>query len=446
MFAREVGRPKAVHCLRLYRVPFLASEAKVSTDFSEIRSRHMSFDIDDFLTPPCELLAFGEPTHQEPAFAWVRNGLFAELVDRGFRSIALETDRVAALLVNDFVQEGVGELDAALSEGFSHGFGSLDANRHLVAWMRAYNESRPPAQRLAFHGFDAPMETMSAPSPRRYLEYARAYLRLDLDFASLLGDDEQWSRTEAVLDPEASIGATAEAGALRVLADDLLTMLYTRAPELITATSRAEWRKAEAHLTACLGLLRYHKQSAQRIDRSARISRLSATRDALMAQNLLDIRRVEGRRGPTLVFAHNLHLRRNPSAMRMADMEVDWLSAGAVIDSLMGEEYAFIAGSLGRSEAIGLREPDPDTYESSLRSRIPTWGLAAPAEVPAAHTRTDTTPEQGYFPLDRATIDAADAILHVSDGTAVPRPPEFGRPRHAVHRDPRGHEVRVHGG
>ncbi|WP_174183702.1 erythromycin esterase family protein [Nocardia barduliensis] len=387
----------------------------------------MSCDIDDFLTTPCDLLAFGEPTHREPAFAWVRNSLFADLVDRGFRSIALETDRVAALVVNDFVQHGVGTLDAAMSEGFSHGFGSLDANRHLVAWMRAYNESRPQADRLAFHGFDAPMETMSAPSPRRYLEYARAYLRLDLDFGGLLGEDEQWSRTEAVLDPEASIGACAEAGELRVLADDMLTMLYTRAPELIAATSRAEWWKAEAHLTACLGLLRYHKQSAQRIDRSARVSRLSATRDALMAQNLLDIRHVEGRRGPTLVFAHNLHLRRNPSAMPMADMEVNWLSAGAVIDSLIGEGYTFIAGSLGRSEAIGLHEPAPDTYESSLQSRIPTWGLTVPADVPAAHTRTDTTPEQGYFPLDRATIDAADAILHVSDGTAVRPAPNAGR-------------------
>ncbi|MGK8507444.1 erythromycin esterase family protein [Nocardia asiatica] len=353
---------------------------------------------------------------------------------------------MAALLVNDFVQEGVGELDAVLSEGFSHGFGSLDANRHLVAWMRAYNESRPPAQRLAFHGFDAPMETMSAPSPRRYLEYARAYLRLDLDFASLLGDDEQWSRTEAVLDPEASIGATAEAGALRVLADEhahCAVHARTGTDHGDLTRRMAEGRGAPHRLPRPAAL---PQTGGAAYHRSARISRLSATRDALMAQNLLDIRRVESRRGPTLVFAHNLHLRRNRSAMRMADMEVDWLSAGAVFDSLMGEEYAFIAGSLGRSEAIGLREPEPDTYESCLQSRIPTWGLTAPADVSAAHTRTDTTPEQGYFPLDRATIDAADAILHVSDGTAVRCPPEFERPHRAVHHDPRGHEVRVHGG
>lgn len=168
-----------------------------------------------------------------PAFGYARNELFVQLIDSGFRSIALETDRVAALTVNDFVQDGIGSLDKAMSEGFSHGFGALDGNRQLVAWMREYNESRPPAERLAFHGFDAAAESMSAPSPQRYLEYARDYLGLDLDIASLVGDDELWSRTAAIMDASMSIGATIEAQRLRSLADDMLTELYARAPQLI---------------------------------------------------------------------------------------------------------------------------------------------------------------------------------------------------------------------
>ncbi|MEV0702109.1 erythromycin esterase family protein [Saccharopolyspora sp. NPDC050389] len=376
----------------------------------------MSQDIRDFVTESCDLLALGEPTHWEPAFGWVRNELFAQLVDRGFRSIALETDRVAALTVNDFVQEGVGSLDAAMGEGFSHGFGEFDANRRLVAWMREYNESRPAEQRLAFHGFDAPMEIMSAPSPRSYLEFARDHLGLDLDLASLAGDDERWSRTEAVTDPAMSVGATAEAERLRTIADDMLASLYARAPQLIAATSRAEWFRAKTNLTAGLGLLRYHKQSARRIEQAARISGLAATRDALMAQNLLDVRGIEARRGATLVCSHNLHLRRSLSDLRMADMDTNWFGAGAIVSSLLGEQYAFVAGSLGRSVALGLREPDPNTYEGILQSRITTWGLTPATTVTSAQTRTDVTPEQGYIPLDDATLGAADAILHISDG------------------------------
>lgn len=377
----------------------------------------MSQDIRDIVTPSCELFAFGEPTHLEPAFAWVRNELLAQLVDHGFRSIALETDRVAALTVNDFVQDGVGTLDTAMKEGFSHTFGNLDTNRQLVAWMRDYNENRPPEERLAFHGFDAAMETMSAPSPQRYLEYARDYLELDLDIASLAGDDERWSRTEAVMDPTLSPGATAEAERLRLIADDMLTSLYVRAPKLIAATSRAEWFSARTHLTAGLGLLRHHKESAQHIEEEARWTRMCATRDALMAQNLLDIRAVEAGRGPTLVFAHNVHLQRNVSHMRMRDMELNWFSAGAIVESLVGEQYTFVAGSLGHSEVLELQEPEPDTYEGFLQCRFTTWGLTTAAEVAPADTRTDPTPQQGYFPLDQEILDGADAVLHISAGT-----------------------------
>jgi erythromycin esterase-like protein len=375
----------------------------------------MSQDIRDFAPSSCTLLGYGEPSHQEPAFPLLRNELFARLAGHGFRSIALETDRVAALAVDDFVREGAGTLDTAMKEGFSHSFGELDANRRLVAWMRDHNEHLPAAEHLAFHGFDASTEMMSAPSPRRYLEHARDYLGLDVDVdvASLAGDDERWSRTEAVMDPASSPGATAEADALRAIADDLLTTLYSRAPERVAATSRAEWVRARTHLTAGLGLLRYHKLAAT--DGAERYSRLSGTRDAIMARNLLDIRDVEARRGPTMVFAHNSHLQRSSSSWSSAVGNLRWFGAGSIVGSLLGEQYVFVAGSVGRSEALRLGEPEPETYEASLRNRVDGWGLVRAVE--AGRTRTDAIPETGYFPLTPETLDGAGAVLHISATT-----------------------------
>ncbi|GAB3136027.1 erythromycin esterase family protein [Amycolatopsis stemonae] len=366
-------------------------------------------DIRDFTA---ELLAFGEPTHQEPAFALLRNDLFAQLAEQGFRSIALETDRVAALVVDDHVRTGTGTLDTAMDEGFSHTFGTLDANRRLVAWMREYNEHA--AEPLAFHGFDAAMEMMTVPSPRTYLEHARDYLGLDLDIAGLAGDDERWSRQEAVLDPAASPGGTAEADRLRVLADDLLTELYAQAPALIAATSRARWLRAKTTLTAGLGLLRYHAQCARPGDRDERISRLSSTRDALMARNLLEIRELEAPRGPTLVFAHNSHLQRRLSTWDSPYAKLEWVSAGAVVASLLGDRYAFVAGSLGHSEVLGLGEPAGDTCEGVLQRGTETWSLTAASDVAPGRKRTDTRPEQGYFPLDENLLGGADAVLHIA--------------------------------
>ncbi|MBB4906331.1 erythromycin esterase family protein [Actinophytocola algeriensis] len=292
----------------------------------------------ELVTPSCDLLAYGDPTHAGPVIGLARNELFAQLAEHGFRSIALETDRVAALTVNDFVQEGSGTLDTVMRAGFSHGFGDLDHNRQLVAWLREYNARRPPEERLSFHGFDAAMETMSVPSPRRYLEHARDYLGLDVDLAC---DDETWSRTEAVLDATKSPGATPEADRLRVLGDDLLVALHARAPELIAATSRADWFRAKTHLTAGLGLLRYHKQSAERVDESTRVSRLSGVRDVLMAENLLDIRLAESGRGATFVHAATAHLHLARSRWQAGDLECVWYGAGSIVSALAGERYRF---------------------------------------------------------------------------------------------------------
>ncbi|MFB6892802.1 erythromycin esterase family protein [Kitasatospora sp. NPDC056327] len=377
----------------------------------------MTQDIEDFVPPSCGLVAFGEPTHREPAFGRVRNHLFARLAERGFRSVALETDRVAALAVDAFVREGAGSLDAVMREGFSHGFGAQEPNRRLVAWMREYNRDRPAAERLAFHGFDAPTENTTAPGPRRYLEHVRDHLGIDLDVAGIAGDDERWSRPEAVLDAAASPGASAAADRLRAIADDLMGHLFARAPELTAdGPGREEWVRARTHLTAATGLLRYHRQAARPMEPAERLAGLLGTRDEIMARNLLDIRAAEAGRGGTFVFAHNAHLQRNPAVWRMGENDVTWNGAGRIVAALVGgEEYFFLAGSLGRSPATGLGEPAADTYEGCLRTPGAAWSLTAADRVPERAGRTDTARAQGYFPLDGALVAGADAVLHIAD-------------------------------
>ncbi|MBN6034588.1 erythromycin esterase family protein [Amycolatopsis sp. 195334CR] len=373
----------------------------------------MSQDIRDFVSDSVDIVAYGEPTHQEPAFAGVRNELFAQLVSaRGFRSIVLETDRVAALAVNDYVFSGTGDFDEVMRAGFTHGFGELKYNRELVGWMRSYNSERSPADRLTFHGYDTPMETMSAPSPRTYLEHARDYLGLSWDIASVAGDDDRWSRTESVMNYADSPGLTPDAVQLRVLADDMMVRLHASASSLIAAGSLAAWRRAYVFLTAGIALLRYHAQCAQPVDpMDTRVSALGGTRDALMAENLLNIRTFERSRGGTLVFSHNRHLQRVESVLDMWDMKLSWSSAGAIVSSISDETYTFIAGSLGASAAISLAAPPAGTYEAALPTS--SWTLLPAASVPSATTRTDPTPMQGYFPLDPDTLSDAETILHI---------------------------------
>jgi erythromycin esterase-like protein len=372
---------------------------------------------------PVDVLAFGEPTHGEPAFPRARNQLFRELADRGFRSIAIESDRLAGNLVDEYVRGGAGTLDEVLAEGFTHGFGAQAATRELVEWMRTHNDTVPAADRLAFHGFDAPLEMMSAASPGPSLRHLRDYLAGELGAAALpadaahisrlAGDDATWSDPAAQMDAAKSVGRSPGAAALRVLADDLLVLLYAHAPSLLAADAR-RWHRARLNATTALGLLRYHAVAADPAAAAERTSRLLAVRDVLMARNLLDIRVAEQHRGPTLVFASNRHLQRYPSRWRLSGMDLEWFGAGAILAALLGDKYAVIAGSLGASAALGLEAPAEDTYEGRLGAATGEGPLLVAGSIDLAdlRVRDDMTPEQGYFPLDGETVAHSDAIWH----------------------------------
>ncbi|MEU4220787.1 DUF6194 family protein [Actinoplanes sp. NPDC026623] len=366
--------------------------------------------LDLFAVPPT-LLAFGEPTHGESAFLQLRNEAFASLAGHGYRSIALESDRAAALVADEFVQGSAAvTIDRALAEGFTHGFGDAPANRDLLVWMRAWNAGRPAAERLTFHGFDAPLEIGGAPSPGGYLAEVCRFLGVDrtAEIDALIGDDARWSDTAAIWEPGRSIGRSADAQRLRVIADDLIGELYLQAPR------RPEgWRAALVRATTAIGLLRYHAEAAAPLPQEERVARLVGVRDALMAENLLAIRCAETHRGPTLVFAHNRHLQRHPSTMTMSGMDLTWFSAGAIVATLLGDRYAMIAGSLGASPALGIEAPEPSTYEGRLQQLTDLPRYLAAAEVEPAGQRTH---DYRYFPLDRATIDQADAVLHIPTG------------------------------
>ncbi|MDR7274814.1 DUF6194 family protein [Catenuloplanes atrovinosus] len=355
---------------------------------------------------PVEVLACGEPTHGEPAFQTLRNELLSGLAARGFRSVALETDRLRARLVDAYVRLRTdADLETVLADGFSHGWGAFPGNRELVVRLREHNHGLPPEERIAFHGFDAPTEVDSAPSPLPYLLRAFdlvgdriAASRAEIE--RLAGDDARWSRPDAVLDPARSPGTGADAVALRVIADDLLGALW--AAGLTGDVPDAE---------AALWLLRYHAQAAAPLELGERVTRLIGLRDAWMARNLADVRERERRRGATLVHSHNAHLQRHGASWDAAgwergDLRLRWNPAGRIAADLFGDRYVFLAGSLGASAALGLGAPADGTFEAALSD-----GLNVDVTAGDRAGRADAV--HGYFPLTAELIADADAIWHV---------------------------------
>ncbi|OKK04734.1 erythromycin esterase [Streptomyces sp. CB03234] len=370
------------------------------------------------------LLALGEPTHGEDTLLDLRNELFRRLVEQeGYRTIAIESDCMRALVVDDHVSSGTGTLGEVMEHGFSHGWGALAGNRELVRWIRAYNEGRPASERLRFAGFDGPLEITHAASPRQALIALHRYLaaRVDADLLPctgetldrLLGTDDRWTDPAAMTDPARSVGQSAEAKELRLLADDLVALLDAQTPHLITATSRDDWDRARLYGRTATGLLRYHYWMAD--TSPARMTRLVSVRDQMMAHNLLAV----AARGPALVHAHNSHLQREKSTMRMGGMPLEWWSAGALVSAQLGEEYAFVATALGTIRHQGVDTPPPDTVEGLLYALpedrcvidAPRLATALGDTRPAPRV----SPWFGYAPLDPAHLADSDAIVFVKD-------------------------------
>ncbi|WP_454195311.1 erythromycin esterase family protein [Nocardia sp. Marseille-Q1738] len=365
-------------------------------------------------TEPPALLALGEPTHGIEAFPLLRNEFLSHLVDRGYRSIVLETDVFAASVVDGYVGGGTAEIDEVLATGFSHGFGAVPGNRALVEWLRAHNAGRAPSDRVRFYGFDAPVEYSGAPSPRRALfsviDYLPAALRPESvrDLDALLGEDADWTNQAAMFDPAASVGDSDRARALRIVADDLASALRRAAPRLRPADATG-YDHAAAHARTAQGLLRYHAAMAS--PAPDRIATLLSLRAEMMAENLLAIVAQEQRRGPSLVFAHNEHMQRAQSPMPVGEDDVNWCSAGALVGLTLGERYVFVATDASPHS-------DPDTLQRVLaeattrRALFPAQALRA-ALPPSIGTGEPIVP--GHIPLNPADLDGTDAVIFVAD-------------------------------
>ncbi|NSC25536.1 erythromycin esterase family protein [Streptomyces albus subsp. chlorinus] len=371
------------------------------------------------------VLALGEPTHGEDALLELRNELFRQLVEQeGYRTIAIESDCLMGLAVDDYVTSGTGTLDEVMEGGFSHGFGASAANRELVRWMREYNEKRPAGERIRFAGFDGPLEITGAASPRQALSALHSYLASHVEadllpctadtLDRLLGADDTWTEPDAMMDPTRSAGRSAEARELRLLADDLVALLDMGAPHLIATTSRERWDRARLYGRTATGLLRYHFWMA---DTSPdRMARLLGLRDAMMAENLIAL----AERGPVLAFAHNSHLQRNKSTMRMWDHPLlEWWSAGALVSAQLGEEYGFLATLLGTMRHQGVDVPPPDTVEGLLYALRDDRCLIDASELASALGSVKVAPRASsyfaYAPMDPANPAANDGFVFLRD-------------------------------
>ena len=300
--------------------------------------------------------------------------------------------------------------EAVQETGWSHGFGTFEANRELVEWMRHYNADPAHQRKIQFYGFDSPTD-VTTDSPRQTLHVALDYLssvdetlgqqyrnRID----PLLGQDAAWENPAAALDPTQAIGRSPEATALRIETEELIAELCVRRPELVAKSDQSRYREAIHYAVMARQLLNYHAELARAS--SQRMVRLLGIRDAMMAENLAYIVSREQGRGNVLVFAHNSHLKRGKVQWQWGNETVIWWPVGSHLHERFGRRYVVIGSAVGSSPANGIGQPEAGTLEARFTSApgpvrfIPTHqGQGLPAEEMAALPMRSGSKKNGSY-------------------------------------------------
>jgi erythromycin esterase len=380
-----------------------------------------------------ELLGFGEALHGGKDILILRNRLFQCLVEvHGYSAIAIESSFPRARIVHEYVAgRGPISYEDVQNTGFSHGFGSLDANRELVEWMREYNADPSNHIKLQFYGFDSPTEMTGTDSPSQVLHVVLDYLK-SIDSASgqehreridpLLGQDSDWEYPAAMMDPTKSIGLSPAATQLRIETEELISELQVRRPELVAKSDKSSYLEAMQYAYVARQLLNYHAALAR--ESSKRLITLLSIREALMADNLAFMVSREYGRGKVFAFAHNSHLQLGKTQWQLGTDVYTWWPVGAHLNEMFGSRYAVIGSAVGVSDAIGIREPEAGTLEACLTATtgpgrfIPTHkgdGLSATA-IAALPTRSGSVKNTTYFPLTPQSLTDFD-WLAVLDST-----------------------------
>ncbi len=378
------------------------------------------------------LLGFGEALHGGEELLVLRNHLFQRLVQaHGYSAIAVESSLPRGPIINDYVLgRGPASYEAVQDTGWSHGFGTVAANRELVEWMRHYNADPAHPTKLQFYGFDSPTD-MITDSPRQTLHVALDYLRSVDDILGqeyrkridpLLGQDSAWENPAAALDPTQAIGRSPEATTLRIETEELLAELRVRRPELVAKSDESRYQEAVHYAVVARQLLHYHAALAH--SSAKRYERLFNIRDAMMAENLAYIVSREQGRGTVLVFAHNSHLKRGKIHWQWGNETVSCWPVGSHLQELFGRRYVVIGSAVGSSPANEIGQPEAGTLEARFASVpgpvrfIPTHqGQGLPAEeIAALPLRSGSQKNRSYEPLGAQSFTDFDwfAVLETT--------------------------------
>lgn len=280
------------------------------------------------LVGDAQVVSLGEATHGTHEFFTLKHRMVEYLVtEHGFTAVTFEANLAGGRVVDAWVQgEGPDdELHAnlALAHTLYHTWDTAEVLA-MIRWMRSYNEGRPAADRVHFHGFDIGGDSMAAVQ-------AVDYLRRVADDATVAGAAERLGSMAR--------GIGADRGDMAAAVRSVLDDLDEGRERYETASGPRELALVRAGLDNALRSLTFSPGPDDAPEES------KGFRDQAMADNsaaLLAAERLEKPGARIICWAHNAHVARQ---MLPVVLGTPWLAADG--DARAPLEYIRVP-SMGR--------------------------------------------------------------------------------------------------
>jgi len=369
-----------------------------------------------------------------------RNRLFKHLVEHtGFTAIAMESGIVESRVLNDYVTQGKGEIDAVLKQGLSNGFDTFRQNGELIRWIREHNARlSPDAVKVQIFGLDVPGSPGNfdaARGPDTALQSALEYLRVvDPQEAAQL--QLRVERFLPVLKDINGYGDVKqpERDALTAAIADLVSLMERRQFAYIAKRPKEDFDWAER---AAIGArqtdswFRRMPLGWKLEDGLAWTRYAMQVRDRIMADNLDWVRSRLDPRGRVLVFAAAGHLASTVVQVPTQPMR-DMIPLGSYIKDRYGSDFINILNLVVDGEIVycsanprrlmPLKPPPASGIENLFAAvGVPRYVLdlrRAPLGVSTwLHQVHDHW--NGFGTAQFATADAFDLVFYVSPVTSA---------------------------
>ena len=234
-----------------------------------------------------KIVGLGEATHGTREFVQLKHRLFEFLViEMDFTVFALEASSAACQPLNDYIVNGVGDLDVALTDQH-YVVWDIEEMAALVEWLRRHNSDVPDARKVHFHGVDfsynengrkAVLGYLSRVAPERVPPVAAL-------FRALAEEEAKWP---VRIDAETQAAIRQLLPKVQALADDL----NTNRPQLVRKSSPGEHDRIQQFVT--------------RMEQWCSLDGLGRSR--YMADNLISVLDREEPAAKAIIWQHNAHI------------------------------------------------------------------------------------------------------------------------------------------